>query len=145
MLLILELMKLSNLQSQTPRLAILHRATALVLDRRIILATNALIVRPTATQPTVVVEAVVTWSIPIILALPRAIISTTRVVSVVTSRRRPVSVFLAIIPARPILSVLVGQAPPPALAVRGLVVVRRRIGIVTAWALRTLTLVNLCC
>lgn len=37
MLLILELMKLSNSQSQSSRFAILHRTSALILDGRVIL------------------------------------------------------------------------------------------------------------
>jgi hypothetical protein len=146
MLLVLELMKLSNSQSQTPRLAILHRAAALVFDGRIVLATNIVIAQPpaAATKPTIVAKVVV-GSIPIVLALPWAITISAACVLVVSSRRRPVSIFFTVVPSCPLLSVLVWQTSSPALAVGSLVVVRHRSSVVAAWALRAFTLVHLCC
>ena len=108
MLLVLELMKLSNSQSQTPRFAILHRAAALVFDGRIVLATSIVIAQPPAatTKPTVVAKAVV-WPVSVILALPRAAIISATCVVIVSARRRPVSIFFTVVPSSSLFGVLV--------------------------------------
>ena len=109
-----ELMKLSNSHSQTPRLAVFHRAAAFINHRRIVVA-NVVITQPTiTTEPTFILKAIA-WSIPIVLALSRAI--STCVVIVVSSRARPVSILITICSSGPLFRILIWQTPSPALAV----------------------------